>query len=189
MSTAGSSTAQLKAGRGLQLRPLRLGDARTLFEQIDANRVRLRRWLPWPDTNLSPADSRAYILRMRAQARAGFGLTFALWWKEQLVGVTGFNWIDSANHSAAIGYWLAKDAEGHGLMTAAVSALLRHGFRTLHLNRIEIRAGIRNHHSRAIPERLGFRREGTLRQAEWVNGRFVDHAVYALLATEWRSQR
>jgi len=178
----------LKAGRGLELRPLRLADARAVFEQVDANRLRLRRWLPWLDENRSPADSRAYILRMRAQARTGLGLSYGLWWKGRLVGVAGFNWIDTANHSAAIGYWLAREAEGHGLMTAAVSALLRHGFRRLDLNRIEIRAGIRNLRSRAIPERLGFRREGTLRQAEWVNGRYVDHAVYGLLAEEWSSR-
>jgi ribosomal-protein-serine acetyltransferase len=176
----------LKAGRDLELRPLRLADARALFAQVDANRARLRRWLPWPDTNRGPEDSRAYILRMRAQAKAGIGQSYGLWWKERLVGVAGFNWIDRPNRSGALGYWLASEAEGRGLMTAAVAALLHHGFRTLDLNRIEIRAGIRNRRSRAIPERLGFRREGILRQAEWVNGRFVDHAVYGLLAPEWR---
>jgi ribosomal-protein-serine acetyltransferase len=179
----------LKAGRALELRPLRLADARALFAQVDANRARLRRWLPWPDANRSPADSRAYILQMRAQAKAGLGQTFGLWWKDRLVGVAGFNWIDGANHSAAIGYWLAEEAQGHGLMTAAVIALLRHGFRSLELNRIEIRAGIRNRRSRAIPERLGFRHEGTLRQAEWVSGRYVDHAVYGLLAAVWKARR
>jgi ribosomal-protein-serine acetyltransferase len=178
----------LKAGRGLELRPLRLADARALFAQVDANRARLRRWLPWPDANRSPADSRAYILRMRAQAKAGVGQSYGLWWKDRLVGVAGFNWIDGPNRTAALGYWLAGEAEGHGLMTAAVTTLLRHGFRALGLNRVEIRAGVRNRRSRAIPERLGFRREGTLRQAEWVNDRFVDHAVYGLLATEWRSR-
>jgi ribosomal-protein-serine acetyltransferase len=74
-------------------------------------------------------------------------------------------------------------------MTAAVTALLRHGFRTLRLNRIEIRAGVRNRRSRAIPERLGFRHEGTLRQAERLAERFVDHAVYALLASEWPARQ
>lgn len=178
----------LKAGRGLDLRPLRLSDAKALFAQVDANRARLRRWLPWPDANRSVEDTRAYLQRMRAQAAAGLGLSFGLWWKDRLVGVAGFNWIDRPNHSAAVGYWLAREAEGHGLMTAAVSALLRHGFRRMDLNRIEIRAGIRNRRSRAIPERLGFRREGTLRQAEWVNGRYVDHAVYGMLASEWRTR-
>jgi ribosomal-protein-serine acetyltransferase len=126
---------------------------------------------------------------MQAQARAGVGQSFGLWWKDRLVGVAGFNWIDAANHSGALGYWLDGAAEGHGLMTAAVSALLRHGFRSLGLNRIEIRAGIRNRRSRAIPEHLGFRREGTLRQAEWVSGRYVDHAIYGLLAAEWKALR
>lgn len=183
-----SGTPVLKAGRGLELRPLLLRDARALFTQVDANRARLRRWLPWPDATQSPADTRAFILRMRAQVRTGTGLSFGVWWRNRLVGVAGFNWIDGTHHSAAIGYWLAEEAQGHGLMTAAVSALLRHGFRKLQLNRIEIRAGVRNRRSRAIPERLGFRREGTLRQAEWVNDRFVDHAVYGLLASAWKAR-
>ncbi|HEY3400085.1 MAG TPA: GNAT family protein [Geothrix sp.] len=176
----------LKAGRALELRPLSLRDAQALFALVDANRDRLRRWLPWPDANRSVLDSRGYILRMRALMRTGLGQSFGLWWKDRLVGVAGFNWIDRANQSAAIGYWLAKEAEGHGLVTMAVTALLRHGFRTLRLNRIEIRAGVRNRRSRAVPERLGFRHEGTLRQVECLADRCVDHAVYGLLAGEWK---
>jgi ribosomal-protein-serine acetyltransferase len=175
----------LKAGRGLELRPLTLRDAKALFALVEANRERLRRWLPWPDANRSVQDSRTYISRMHALHRAGLGQAFGLWWKARLVGVAGFNWIDTTNRNAAIGYWLAQEAEGHGLMTAAVSALLRHGFRTLKLHRIEIRAGVRNRRSRAIPQRLGFRHEGTLRQAEKLGDRFVDHAVYGLLVAEY----
>jgi len=175
----------LKAGRGLELRSLRLAEAGPLFALVAANRRRLRRWLPWVEDTRTVDDSRAYILRMQTQAKAGVGLTFGLWWKERLIGVAGFTWIAQAHRGAAIGYWLDQDAEGRGHMTAAVSALLRHGFRELGLHRIEIRAGVRNRRSRAIPRRLGFRHEGTLRQAEWVDGRFVDHAIYGLLAAEW----
>ncbi len=178
----------LKAGRGLELRPLLLRDAASLFALVEANRSRLRRWLPWPDANRSVVDSRAYILRVRALARLGAGHSYGLWWKGGLVGVAGFVWIDAANQSGAIGYWLGQAAEGQGLMTLAVAALARHGFRTLKLNRIEIRAGVRNRRSRAIPERLGFRHEGTLRQAERLADRWVDHAVYGLLASEWRTR-
>ena len=178
----------LKAGRGLELRPLNLRDAKILFPLVEANRERLRRWLPWPDANRSVLDTRAFILQVRARARAGIGQSFGVWWKGALVGTAGFVWIDAANHSAAIGYWLAQEAEGHGLMTSAVKALLLHGFQTLELNRIEIRVGVRTRRSRAIPERLGFRHEGTLRQAERLGGRFVDHAVYGMLASEWRGR-
>ena len=179
----------LRAGRSLELRPLNLRDAKALCALVEANRERLRRWLPWPDANRSVLDSRAFILRVRAQARTGRAQSFGLWWKDQLVGVAGFVWIDPANHSAGIGYWLAQEAEGQGLMTAAVTALLRHGFRSLKLNRIEIRAGVRNRRSRSIPERLGFRHEGTLRHSERLADRFVDHAVYGMLVEEWRPRR
>lgn len=175
----------LKAGRGLELRPLHLADARALFALVEVDRARLRRWLPWVDLTWEASDIRRFILRTQAQFKDGQGATFGVWWKDRLVGVAGFNWIDGPNRSGALGYWLAREAEGRGLMTAAVAALLRHGFRNLELNRVEIRAGVRNRRSRAIPERLGFRREGTLHQAEWVDGRFVDHAVYGLLAAEW----
>ncbi len=181
-------TDALKAGHGLELRPLNLRDAKALFALVEANRERLRRWLPWPDTTHHPDDIRSFIKRVRSQARAGTGVSYGLWWKNHLVGVASFTWIDRSNGSAAIGYWLAEAAEGHGLMTAAVSTLLRHGFRTLKLNRIEIRAGVRNRRSRAIPRRLGFRHEGTLRQVERLGDRSVDHAVYGLLASEWRSR-
>ena len=180
--------AVLKAGRGLELRPLFLRDARALYALVEANRARLRRWLPWPDANQSVQDSRSYILRVRALARKGMAQSYGLWWQGSLVGVAGFVWIDPTHRSAALGYWLSAHAEGHGLMTAAVRALLGHGFRHLKLNRIEIRAGLRNRRSRAIPERLDFRHEGTLRQCERLPDRFVDHAVYGLLASAWESR-
>ncbi len=179
--------AVLQAGPGLELRPLRLGDARTLFQLVAANRSRLRLWLPWVDDTHSQTDTRNYLVRIRALACQGLASPYGLWWRDRLVGAVAFNWIDRANGSAGIGYWLAQEAEGHGLMTAAVAALLRHGFGTLKLNRVEIHAAVRNRRSRVIPKRLGFRHEGTLHQAEFLCGRFVDHAVYGLLAEAWRS--
>jgi ribosomal-protein-serine acetyltransferase len=178
--------AVLKAGRGLELRPLNLRDAGAVFALVEANRSHLRRWLPWVDATRSVGDIREFLRRVTAQAKAGTGQAFGLWWQGRLVGIASLVWIDASNRSAAIGYWLAQEAEGRGLMSAAVAALLRHGFRTLQLNRIEIRAGVRNRRSRAVPQRLGFRHEGTLRQAERLADRFVDHAVYGLLASQWR---
>jgi len=69
-------------------------------------------------------------------------------------------------------------------MTRAVRVLTEHALFAWELNRIEIRAAVENSRSRAIPERLGFHPEGTLREAERVGGRYLDLALYAMLATD-----
>ena len=70
-------------------------------------------------------------------------------------------------------------------MTTAVSALLNHAFDRWELARVEIRAGVANQRSRAIPERLGFRDEGVLRAAERIGTRVIDHVIYVMTAREW----
>jgi ribosomal-protein-serine acetyltransferase len=54
---------------------------------------------------------------------------------------------------------------------------------------VEIGCAPGNRKSCAIPERLGFTREGVLRQREWLYDHFVDHVVYGILAEEWRARR
>ena len=74
-------------------------------------------------------------------------------------------------------------------MTAACGALVDHAFLELALNRVGIACAVGNERSCAIPQRLGLRQEGVQHQAEWLYDHFVDHAVYAVLASEWRSPR
>jgi len=97
--------------------------------------------------------------------------------------------MDWANRAASVGYWLGEAHQGRGTMTKACSALTSHAFSGMGLHRIEIRCAVENRKSRAIPERLGFRNEGLIRDAEWLYDRFVDHVVYGMLETEWHSAR
>lgn len=177
---------ELRADREVVLRPLRLKHAAALFALTRDNEPWLRRWLPWLDDNTRPEQTRTFVTRMRELERTGVALTFTVWHRDHLVGVAGFNWIDKGNRSAMVGYWLAQGAAGQGIMTRAVRALEAHAFGPMDLHRLEIRAAVRNRASRAIPERLGYRHEGTLRQAEWLYGKPVDHAVYGKLATDPR---
>jgi ribosomal-protein-serine acetyltransferase len=182
------TSLQLKAGPDLLLRPLRVADAKTVFALVAAERAWLRRWLPWLDENTTLDQTKAFIAKMRELERSGLSLTCGLWLKGQLIGLVGFNWIDRANRCGHVGYWLSEEITGRGHMTRAVAALLAHGFGPMKLHRIELRAAVRNRASRAIAKRLGFRHEGTLRQAEHLYGRYVDHAVYGLLAQEWAAR-
>jgi ribosomal-protein-serine acetyltransferase len=70
-------------------------------------------------------------------------------------------------------------------MTSACRSLIHYLFSELQLNRVEIKACTDNLKSRAIPERLGFKHEGTIRQAEWIRNKFYDFEVYGILAEEW----
>jgi ribosomal-protein-serine acetyltransferase len=167
------------------LRIVRADDARELFALTDANRAELRAWLPWVDVVTSAADTLSFIETASAQREAGRGPTFAVLVDGRISGIIGFRPIDRVNRAGEIGYWLAPAARGRGTMTACCRFVVRYGFLTLDLNRVEISAGVGNLRSRAIPERLGFKLEGILREREHVNGAFVDHAVYSKLRSEF----
>lgn len=104
---------------------------------------------------------------------------------DALAGLAGLQDIDWNRRQASIGYWLGERFEGRGLVSAAVRALLGHGFADLGLERIEIACARENRRSRAVPERLGFRTEGVRPGAERLGDRLVDHVVYALRRKDW----
>jgi ribosomal-protein-serine acetyltransferase len=173
-------------GEGLSLRALDDADAEELFTLIETNRAHLAAWMPFVGQTRGVADSLAFIRAARRQYEDNRGMQLALLQGKQIIGVAGFHAIDWTRKSTSIGYWLAADRQGAGTMTAAVCALLDHAFDGWLLNRVEIRAGVLNSRSRAIPQRLGFREEGVLRSAERIGTRVIDHAVYVMTAREWK---
>ena len=167
------------------LRVLREDDAAELFALTDSNRAYLRRWLPWVDLVTSEEDSRSFLTTVTEQREQGRGPTFGVLRDGALAGVVGFLPVDRVNRIGEIGYWLAPRSQGRGVMTQCCRFAVRYGFLTLDLNRIQIAAGTENLESRAIPERLGFKFEGVLRARENLYGTFIDHAMYALLRSEF----
>ena len=175
-----------KVAPGLELRHFEMRDAEAVFAVVERNRAHLREWLPWVDQTLSEEDIRQFISRAQAQTEAGRGPQAIIWADGELAGSIGFHAIDWTNRSAAIGYWLDAAHQGHGIMTLCCASLLDYAFQELRLHRIEIRCGAGNLRSCAIPERLGFTREGVAREAEWVNDRWVDLVVWSMLQRDWR---
>jgi ribosomal-protein-serine acetyltransferase len=103
-----------------------------------------------------------------------------------VAGYIGLNRIDWANYRTEIGYWIGASFQGRGIMTRSCRAMLAYAFDELKLNRVEIYCAVDNLRSRAVPERLGFRKEGVMRQAERVHERYHDLVCYSMLAAEWR---
>ena len=172
----------------VELRLPALTDSIELFALVDRNREHLRRWLPWVDANKSPGDSRAFVATTLKQYADRLGFSAMVVVDGAIAGVVGFHGISWPNRHTSMGYWLAERHQGRGIMTRSCRVLVRHAFLELDLHRIEIRVAPGNARSRAIPERLGFKVEGQLRQAEWLHDHFVDHVVYGLLRGEWKSE-
>ncbi len=169
----------------LRLRQLQLEDAEELFQLVDSNRERLREWLPWLDGATGAESQREFIRGTLEQESAGLGFVCGNFRKDRIVGVVGYHPIRWANKSVEIGYWLSASAEGRGMMTRCVQVLIDYAFIELGLNRVTIPVAVGNARSRAIPERLGFKSEGVIRDAEWLYNHYVDHVMYAALKKDW----
>jgi RimJ/RimL family protein N-acetyltransferase len=101
----------------------------------------------------------------------------------------GRSLLDACVHlhrSCELGYWLRRDAVGRGLMTEAANGLIHFGFARVGLHRIRCAAATDNLPSLRVIQRLGFHFEGIARQAELVGSRWLDHALFARLATDER---
>lgn len=167
-----------------RLRLLEESDAAELHALIEANRELLARWLPWA-AEQAFEDTLDFIRRTREQVAGSDGFQLAIVCGEEIAGVVGYREVDWERRSTSLGYWLGAERQGRGTMTEAVRALVDHAVSGWRLDRVEIRAAVENRRSRAIPERLGFRLERTLPEAEVVEGRRFDTALYAISAADW----
>ncbi len=169
------------------VRPLRLEDAGALFALITREREHLVHWVPWLNLVQSVESTTAYVERKLARQAAGNGLALVLTQPEVLVGEVGLDYIDVPNRATEIGFWIAASASGRGLVTRACRVLAAFCFENLALERIQLRAATDNVRSQAVAQRLGFRFEGVLRDAEQLATRTVSLAVYSLLRSEWQA--
>jgi ribosomal-protein-serine acetyltransferase len=174
-----------RINESIELFLLELKHAPLVHETVDRCRLYLREWLPWVDSERRVEHAREYVRGMQHRMQENGTFDAGIRYRGEFVGVIGYHPIVWAHRSTAIGYWLAQEYQGRGIMTLACRAMLDHAFNDMGLNRIEIRAATANTHSRAIPTRLGLTHEGTLRQAEWLYDHFVDLEVYAMLRDDW----
>jgi ribosomal-protein-serine acetyltransferase len=156
-----------------------------LMELVNTNRLYLREWLNWLDYMKTSEEFQRFVEGAEQRTNEGLEYSGVIVQNDRVIGRMGLYHIDKMNRIAAIGYWVSEETQGKGIITKACEAIIQYGFETLSLNRIEIKCGTGNSKSIAVPKRLGFQREGIIRQGELLNGRFIDLYLYSMLKDEW----
>ena len=169
----------------IELRPFEETDAEELFATVIANYDHLRPYLHWVVPEYSLEGTGQFITESQKAAKEKLRQGFGIFYEKKLIGSIGFNKFDWKCRKTEIGYWLAQDFSGKGIITNACKVLINYAFDELKMNRIEIRCADANVRSRAIPERLGFKLEGVLRQALCRHSQIYDDTIYGLLKEDW----
>ncbi len=141
------------------------GDGPVLAAAINESYEELREWMPWVQNRPTDDEQEANVRRAHAQWILREDLRINLYDKKsaEFLGCSGFHRMKWDVPRLEIGYWVRKKYEGQGYITEAVAALTKFAFEALGAKRLEIRCDAENTRSKAIPERLGYQLEATLR--------------------------
>lgn len=172
----------------LVLRCWQLTDAPAFKAAIDASLDHLRPWMAW--TRLEPetlADKVARLRRMRGQFDLGIDYAYGVFDRDEraVLGATGLH-MRVGEHAREIGYWIHAEHIGKGLATEVTAALTRVAFEVDGVQRVEVHCDPDNVRSAAVPRRLGYVHEATLRRRMLrPDGTPRDTMIWTLLQEEY----
>lgn len=138
-----------------------------------------------------PAKTREDVLPLYNSMKEGVenntGISWVITLKEtgEMIGQIGFWRIDTDNHRGEIGYMLRPEFFGKGLGSEAIKASLDHGFKCLKFHSVEANVNTGNKASIKILEKHGFVKEAHFRENYYYGGKFLDSAIYCILASDW----
>ena len=169
----------------ISLRRFMPSDATPLFELFSHPEV-MRYWSRPAMTEMAQADE--LVLQILADYETGASLPLVIERRDDnvFVGNCTLHHFHAASRRAEIGYALARPYWGRGYMHEALQTLVSHAFERLDLHRLEADIDPRNTSSARSLERLGFLKEGHLRERWIVNGEVSDTGFYGLLRSDWR---
>jgi len=162
-----------------------------MHEAVRASLPELSEYLPWAvsyqrsvtaqfvkDSIGAWANGRAYDFAIRMLDDEDIHIGNASVW-----------FVSRANAVGEVGYWIRSDMVRKGIGTEATARVLQVAFEELDMHRVTARVAVGNVGSERVVQKLGFLKEGTLRDEVKVGGRWLDHSVWGLLENEWRYER
>jgi len=167
-------------------------DATTLDDAIKASLADLNQWLPWARMDYTPSDTTAFIRESVQAWKEERAWDYSIRMKDDAkrhVGNISFWTVSKLGKIAEIGYWVRSDETSRGICTEAVGLLLEEAFGALGYHKVVLRIAVGNDASDRVAEKLGFTREGILREELLIRGNWVDHSLWSLLDREFRTAR
>jgi len=162
-------------------------DVQMLADSVSENIEHLKPWMPWIHAEPEPIEEKEKRLkRFRGMFDLGQDYVYGIFNPEEtrLLGGTGLH-TRLGNSGLEIGYWIHKDFINQGLVTESSAALIKVAFEIIHVHRLEIHCDPTNFASAAIPRKLGFTHEGTLRLKTRFLERWSDSMIWGLLENEY----
>jgi [ribosomal protein S5]-alanine N-acetyltransferase len=173
-------------GTKIYLRPLEREDAQQCLAWF--NHPEITRWLLlYRPINLRAEEE---FIDKALQSEHDLVLGIAVQTTDRLIGGTGLHQIDFKNRNAGFGISIgAKEEWGKGFGTEATRLMVLYAFETLNLHRVWLHVYEYNARGIRTYEKVGFRKEGVLRQDTYREGRYWDTIVMAILREEWDDRK
>jgi len=175
--------------RRFVLRPFRRRDADEMAAAVQASQMELNEWLPWAHLGYSKGDAVNYIrdsVRSWREERAYDLAIRKLDEPDRHIGNISVWFVSRSFKTGEIGYWVRTDEAANGIATEVAARALQMAFEELKMHRVILRIAVGNRASERVAEKLGFFREGILREEIKVRGEWLDHSVWGLLEHEYR---
>lgn len=163
-------------------------DALLLKEAVDASLDHLKPWMPWAEQEPTDGEAKVQVLRgFRGKFDLGQDFTYGIFDADerQVIGGTGLH-TRLGKGALEIGYWIRADHINRGLAAEVAAALTRVASQAYDVNRVEIHCDPQNVRSAAVPRKLGFTHEATLRQrVPGSGGQLRDEMIWTLLRSDY----
>lgn len=175
--------------RRLVLRRFHRRDADALTESVQSSLPELGRYLPWARPGYSRDDGTAFVRDSVEAWRTGRAHDFTIRATDDEIrhlGNASIWFVSRQGRTGEIGYWVRTDRTAQGIATEVTGRLIDAGFEQMGMHKLMLRIAVGNRASERVAEKLGFTREGVLREELFVHGSWLDHTLFSLLESEWK---
>ena len=173
--------------RRLVIRCYAPDDAQMLADSITESVEHLKPWMPWAHAEPEPFEAKEErVRRFRGMFDLQQDYIYGIFNKDEtrLLGGTGLH-TRLGPEQLEIGYWIHKDFANQGFVTESTAALVKVAFEIVRVHRVEIHCDPRNFASAAVPRKLGFTHEGTLRSKIRFLDHWIDSMIWGLVEEEY----